>query len=82
MSDCNCEPCWGAFDIKRNRRTIHVPVHMNNVARYCSDAFWKWFTEVKNKGNPFYLEIQLSDVGEFESWQKAQNNSPSPQDEP
>ena len=82
MSDYNCEPAWGAFDIKRCNRIIHVPIHMNNIARYSSDAFWKWLVDVKNKGNPFKLQIHLADVGEFEDWLKVQNNTPSPQDEP
>lgn len=73
---CDYLPAWGAFTIKREGRDIYVPTHMNNLARYFSEAFWQWFIQVKHKGNPFYLQLELTDVEEFEKWRTAGGNTP------
>ena len=81
---CDSGPAWGAFTIRRQGREIYVPTHMNNIARSSSDAFWHWFIQVKHKGNPFYLQVELTDVAEFEKWQTVEflYNTPSQQDGP
>jgi hypothetical protein len=68
---CDIYPRWGAFTMKRNGRSIYVPVHMNNIARYSTDDFWNWFTEVRHQGNPFSLELALDDLRLFEAHRKS-----------
>ena len=67
---CDILPRWGAFTMKRNGRSIYVPVHMNNIARYSQDDFWQWFTEVRHKQNQFLLELALDDLRLFEEHRK------------
>jgi len=49
-------PCWGAFTFEWLNRTIYIPQHLNNVARYKPDRFWNWLLEQ----NPYDYYIHLT----------------------
>jgi hypothetical protein len=66
-------PCWGPYNIRWNKKIIHVPSHLNSVGRYTRSSFWNWLTGIRYP-QPFhsYITMTLEHIGEWETWQKTQ----------
>lgn len=57
-------PCWGAFTMKWNNKSIRVPAGLNSVARYKPGSFWDWLTTVY--ADYSYLELTMEHLKQEE----------------
>ena len=63
-------PVTGAFNLPWNKKLIHVPAFLNNVARHKPEAFWNWLTRVKYNGHT-YINMTLEDLDEEEMYRRS-----------
>jgi len=65
----------GPFTFIYKKRSIHIPAHLNNVARYKPDSFWDWLIEKEPYGYITMTYEHVKDESQLlkDLWKKANN---------